>query len=368
MATLWSNQPWQSLYTVFFLIKSIPYLTVCSICYLLKPLRPVSGWSYKMSFGAKALRVYFEFLTNTRFQRTPQLTPRASGERFVLIEPPVSTAFAGPLLSATVLPAPVGAMWHPNPIHASDPNISSTKVCIHVPGGALVLGFDLEEIGTAVADVLTDCFGATTVLHLSYRLAGPKSPFPAALQDVVSVYQYVLGLGVSPKNITVVGDSAGGNLVLAFLRYVETVKTVIPLPGSVLVFSPWVDVSMEGVEEFIESPASRYDPLPASLLSWGVNAYRPHDIPQNIEPYIAPRHHPFSIRTPLFISAGSKEGFFKSICEFAEGMSKIEGNDIKLHVSDKMPHDFFMLWPVLGTRNEVAVVLQEARTFINRPS
>lgn len=73
--------------------------------------------------------------------------------------------------------------------------------------------------------------GATNVLHVSYRLAGAQSPFPAAVQDVLSCYSYVLDLGVPLENITVVGDSAGGNLAIALLRYLETAQTQIPCPG-----------------------------------------------------------------------------------------------------------------------------------------
>ncbi|KAI0140468.1 alpha/beta hydrolase fold-3 domain-containing protein [Xylariaceae sp. FL1272] len=366
MSTIWSTQPLKTAYTLYFLLKTISIATICAIQYQFKPLRPVQGWSYQMSFGSMALRAYWDHLTSTRFQRPPQLTPGSSGNRFVLIDPVPTDIITGVMSTSTVLPAPVGAMWHPTPVLATDANIATRRVCIHAPGGALVLGCDLEETGKAAADVLTEDFDATNVLHISYRLASAESPFPAAIQDIISCYQYVLSLGVPSQNISLAGDSAGGNLMLAFLRYIETAQTVLPRPGSILVFSPWVDVTTTGVEEFERSPASKYDPLVAPLLSWGVNAYRPDDVSEEIEPYIAPRHYPFSTEIPLFINAGGKEGFLKSICEFAEGMSKVEGNNVMLHVSDKMPHDFFMLWPVLGTRNEVAVALKEARTFFSR--
>jgi hypothetical protein len=70
------------------------------------------------------------------------------------------------------------------------------------------------------------------VLYVQYRLAGPNAPFPAAVQDLLTSYHYVLDLGVTPENITLVGDSAGGNVVIAFLRYLETGQSLLPRPGN----------------------------------------------------------------------------------------------------------------------------------------
>ncbi|KAI1331826.1 alpha/beta hydrolase fold-3 domain-containing protein [Xylariaceae sp. FL0255] len=347
MSDSWSKQPWKTLFLIVFLAKSIPYIIACSVVFLVKSFRPLPDWSYKTALGTKLLRTLFGFMTITRSQKAPQLSAGKSGDRFT-----------------KVLPAPTGALWFPAPVQPNDPELSSQKVCIHVPGGAFVLGFDMEEVGKAVADLLIESYGATHVLHTTYRLASFRTPFPAALQDVLSSYQYVLGLGVPPENISIVGDSAGDNIVIALLRFLETAQSLLPCPCSVLSFSPWIDVTAVGIHEYATSRASRYDPLYEPLLWWGSQDYTPTEASQYVMPYVSPRAHPFKAKTPLFINAGAEEGFFRSIHEFSEQMRGIEGNRIMLYVSPHMPHDFFMLWPVLGTKAEAKNALEMARKFV----
>jgi acetyl esterase/lipase len=126
--------------------------------------------------------------------------------------------------------------WHPTSLQSSDPELTKRKVCIHAPGGAFVLGWDLQECGEAAAGILTESFGATHILHISYRLADRTSPFPAAVQDMLACYHYVLSLGVPPENICLVGDSAGANLVIGLLRYLETADASLPRPGTAMPF------------------------------------------------------------------------------------------------------------------------------------
>ncbi|KAI0396536.1 alpha/beta hydrolase fold-3 domain-containing protein [Xylariaceae sp. FL0594] len=321
-----------------------------------------------MSMGAEILRAFFHYFTTVRFQRPPQPTPGKLGGRFVLIEqPPTASLFTGiltPRDSAT--PKPVGALWHPAPVRKTDPDLKSKKVCIAATGGAFVLGWDPQETGGVAAEVLiSSSFGATNVLYVQYRLAGLSARFPAALQDLTASYKYVLDLGVSHENITLVGDSAGGNHALALLRHLEAPESVLPQPGCALLFSPWVEPTVEAVQTYEQSAASKYDVSVAPLLRWGIDAYRPDDeiSEANAQPYLCPLRHPFATKTPLFICAGGREGLLDSIASFAEAMARVPDNRVRFHCSEHMPHDFFLTYPVLGVKDTVCGVLQDAREF-----
>ncbi|ORY98279.1 Alpha/Beta hydrolase protein [Lobosporangium transversale] len=88
--------------------------------------------------------------------------------------------------------------------------------------------------------------GGAKVLSIDYRLA-PESPFPAALVDAIAAYLYLLyppaGSGVTaidPKNVVIMGDSAGGGLTFGTMLALRDAG--LPLPGGVVGLSPWLDL------------------------------------------------------------------------------------------------------------------------------
>lgn len=90
---------------------------------------------------------------------------------------------------------------------------------------------------------------------IDYRLCAsepfvPEHPFPSALLDCLAGYQYLLDLGFSSENIIFAGDSAGGNLCLATIRYiVQQPEAGMPVPGALLLCSPWGDLTHTRVGE-----------------------------------------------------------------------------------------------------------------------
>ena len=110
-------------------------------------------------------------------------------------------------------------------------------------------------------------------LSVDYRLSsGPplesKNPFPAAVIDATAAYKYlVCELGFLPQNVIVGADSAGGNIALAFTRYIiETRFPHLLPPGGLILSSPLTDISFSreeiGSSHFLNSESEVFGPPP----------------------------------------------------------------------------------------------------------
>src|SRR6266540_1147935 len=121
------------------------------------------------------------------------------------------------------------------PSHAS-----KDKVLLYFHGGGYVIGSS-KSARPIVAKLVKGCgIGA---LAFDYRLA-PEHPFPAALDDALAAYRWLLAEGVSPSRMVFVGDSGGGGLCLATLLALR--DQGLPLPAAAAVNSPWTDLKNTG--------------------------------------------------------------------------------------------------------------------------
>ena len=125
---------------------------------------------------------------------------------------------------------------------------------LYLHGGGYLLGsaFGYRPLAAALA-LAAD----TAALVPEYRLA-PEHPFPAALDDAVRAYQWMLDRGTPPGEVALAGDSSGGGLVLSLLLSLR--ERGLPMPGCAVLFCPAVDLSGSTLER---SPA---DDTEARLL------------------------------------------------------------------------------------------------------
>lgn len=118
-------------------------------------------------------------------------------------------------------------------------------------------------------------------LSLDYRLA-PENPYPAALDDCVAAYGWLLASGIEPGRIVVAGDSAGGNLALALLLRLRDAGS--PLPGGAVLLSPATDLGLGGASHMTRKAL---DPVFAGAdIRTFITAYVGAHDPQ--EPYLSP--------------------------------------------------------------------------------
>src|SRR4029079_2032057 len=114
------------------------------------------------------------------------------------------------------------------------------KVILYMIGRGYVSG-SCNDHRTLVAKVAQT--SGISVLMFDHRLA-PEHPYPAALEDALTAYRWLLEQGTAPKNILIMGESAGGGLCLATLLAVR--DQGLPLPTGGVALSPWTDLQLTG--------------------------------------------------------------------------------------------------------------------------
>ncbi len=128
----------------------------------------------------------------------------------------------------------VTAEW----IDSKDSAAPSTILYLH--GGGYCIGSLDTHRALAARIALASC---ARVLNLDYRLA-PEHPFPAALEDALAAYRWLLDQGIPPERLAIGGDSAGGGLTLA--AAIKARDEQLPLPAALFLISPWTDLTLSG--------------------------------------------------------------------------------------------------------------------------
>ena len=168
------------------------------------------------------------------------------------------------------------------------------------------------------------------VLGLDYRLA-PEHPFPAAVDDALAGYRFLLGQGLSPKRIVLAGDSAGGGLALATL--VAARDGSLALPAAAVCLSPWTD--LEGTGESMKT-RMHLDPIGSPegirLLA---QFYLAGKDPRT--PLAAPLHANLKGFPPLLIQVGDHEVLLDDSTRLAD-RARDAGVQVKVEIWPEMIH------------------------------
>jgi acetyl esterase/lipase len=115
--------------------------------------------------------------------------------------------------------------------------VRADAAVLYLHGGGYVIGSPRSHRHLAAAIARA---AGTPALLPDYRLA-PEHPFPAALEDAVAAYEWLLARGIAPERIVVAGDSAGGGLTVATLLALR--DRGLPRPAGGVCISPWVDLT-----------------------------------------------------------------------------------------------------------------------------
>ena len=224
----------------------------------------------------------------------------------------------------------VKAEWTTTPKDARD------AALLYLHGGGYVIG-SLDSHRHLAAEA--GRAAGIAALALDYRLA-PEHPFPAAVDDALAGYRFLLGRGISPGRVALAGDSAGGGLVVAAMLAIR--EAGLPQPGCGWCISPWVD--MEAIGETMTSKAAADPTVQRAGLLDMAKMYLSGADPRS--PLAAPIYGNLSGLAPLMIQVGACE----TLLDDALRLAKIGGAaDVRvdLQIWPEMIHVWHLFHPEL---------------------
>ncbi|MEC7735319.1 MAG: alpha/beta hydrolase [Pseudomonadota bacterium] len=209
--------------------------------------------------------------------------------------------------------------------------IQSNKTLLYLHGGGYV-ACGPETHGALITEL--SLLSKSHVLFPIYRLA-PENPFPAAIEDAISSYQYLLEEGINPKDIFIAGDSAGGGLTMALLQKIK--EKNLPNPSCAIVISPWTDLTLSG-----KSMIERKDRDPMLTTGPGMNmlvkAYCGEEDPKN--PLISCIFADLEGMPPIQIQVASEEVIYDDSIRLQDRLKKYEDNEVEFIEWDGLFHVF----------------------------
>lgn len=229
---------------------------------------------------------------------------------------------AGTLVDEVVAGGP-RALW------VDTEGVDDTKVLLYLHGGGYILGTADHVVG------MVGHIGKAArcrVLSVDYRLA-PEYPFPAALDDAVAAYRWLLDHDYGPADIVIGGDSAGGGLTLALLT--SLAAEGLPQPAGAIPISPWADLSCSG--ESWETNRHTDMLLERERLA-GIGRLYSGETPVD-DPRVSPVHADYRGVAPLYIQASERETLLDDGIDVVRAAAKA-GVDVRLDVFPGMQHVF----------------------------
>lgn len=226
----------------------------------------------------------------------------------------------------------------------------SDKLVLYFHGGGFVMGSSQSHRGI-VAGFMRRL--GCRALVFDYRLA-PEHPAPAAVEDGVAIYSWLLTEGYRPENIAFAGDSSGGGIELGALLKLK--DEGLPLPAVCAAFSPCVDMTMAGESHLTRAKADPCTPpgMTETYLGYYVGEGDP------LHPYASPLFGDLSGLPPLIIQVGNDETLRDDSVRLAQ-KARQAGVEVQAKVWPGMFHCFPLLAPMFP---EATQALEEVCVFM----
>lgn len=207
------------------------------------------------------------------------------------------------------------------------PESDEERVIYYLHGGGYTLGSinSHREMVSRLARA-----AKARVLLIDYRLA-PENPFPAAVEDSVTSYRWLLSSGARPNRVVIAGESAGGGLTAAALVALRDKGE--PQPAAAVCLSPWVD--MDALGESMGSKAELDPLLQRDFILEMARLYLGGTDPRT--PLASPLYADLTELPPLLIQVGTAEVLYDDATRLAE-RAKSAGVPVILETWDDMIH------------------------------
>jgi len=218
----------------------------------------------------------------------------------------------------------------------STPDADREAALLYLHGGGFVIG-SLDSHRHLVAEAGRAAKAWT--LALDYRLA-PEHPFPAAVEDAVAGYRFLLSRGYRPERLAIGGDSAGGGLVVSAMIAIR--DQGLPQPGCGWCISPWVD--LEAIGDTMATKAAADPTVQRAGILDMAGLYLNGADPRS--PLAAPLYTDLTGLAPLLIQVGASE----TLLDDAIRLAKVAGAaDVRvdLQIWPEMIHVWHLFHPEL---------------------
>ncbi|RZS37889.1 acetyl esterase/lipase [Herbihabitans rhizosphaerae] len=236
---------------------------------------------------------------------------------------------------------PIAETFDDNPVRGlwitareADP---AAGVMLYLHGGGYVFGSPNSHRRHAVRMSATS---GLPVLSLDYRKA-PEHPFPAAPDDALTAYQWLLARGYAPSQIVVAGDSAGGHLAATLLG--DLSRKRMPMPAAAVFLSPWTDLTCAELPDRDKECRDPYIP-PSRALECAIGY-------AGDTPMTHPRLNVLSSNKrrwpPTLIQVGARECLLGDSERLAKSISDA-GAPVELQVWPGQVHVFQALAPLIS--------------------
>ena len=200
---------------------------------------------------------------------------------------------------------------------------------LYLHGGGFTCG-DLEYAKGFGAALAVQC--GMKVFCPGYRLA-PEHRFPAALEDALEAYRYLLDKGYPAEHIALCGESAGGGLCYSLCLKLRQLE--LPMPGGIIALSPWTDLTASGAS--YEENRKADPSMTAQLLDFFASAYTD----DRTDPLVSPLFGELTGMPPSLIFVGGDE-IMRSDAEELHKKLLAAGCDSKLTVTPDRWHGYLL--------------------------
>lgn len=215
------------------------------------------------------------------------------------------------------------------------------KAVLYIHGGAFALRSVRTNRNLATGIAMHSCINT---LSIGYRLA-PEHPYPAAFQDTMQAWRWLLSQGFRSDGTVLAGESAGGTLALALT--LELKEKGEPLPSALVLMSPGTDFTCGSPSIFGKADS---DPmLEPGIMEEVARIYvREHSL---LDPHISPLFGDYHGFPPMLIQAGTEDILFDDSTRLAK-KARDSGTEARLSTWSGLCHAFQIFYGILTEAEE----------------
>lgn len=234
---------------------------------------------------------------------------------------------------------------------ATPENMSTDRTVLYIHGGGYVHG-GVEAYRGLIGRLASQL--QAKVYTPAYRQA-PEFPFPVPINDVFAAYRSVLDGGIDPKKLVLVGDSAGGAMVVTMMRKARDAGIALPAAG--VAISPWANLTHSGSSATVRDGI---DPLcTVEFLNILARTFLAGELPTH--PDASPVFADVHGLAPVLIQIGENEVMLSDAIRLASNLG-----EARVRTSLEVWPGMFHVWHLLaGILPEAEMALRNAVRFLD---